>query len=88
MLLSRFFFIALSPISAESIVRYPNVLGEMFIGGFVTMPGSIAFVLEDDAGVCGYAFGVLNTRPFYTLLKTDWFPKMAAKYPLPGRMFD
>ncbi len=47
------------------------------------LPGTLAYVLEDDIGVCGYVLATLDSKPFYTLLESEWLPKAAAMYPQP-----
>ena len=47
------------------------------------LPGTLAYVLEDDVGVCGYVLAALDSKPFYALLQSEWLPKAAAMYPQP-----
>ena len=44
--------------------RYPHLLGRRWVGPYCALSPTLAFVLEDDLGVCGYVLGALNTRDF------------------------
>eukprot|EP00042_Codosiga_hollandica_P045458 m.463095 g.463095 ORF g.463095 m.463095 type:complete len:129 (+) comp57029_c0_seq6:353-739(+) len=60
--------------------KYPNAIGERYVGGYVTLPGTIAYVLEDATGVCGYVLAAIDSKPFYDAFRSDWLPAVAAKY--------
>jgi len=62
----------------------PRVLGHIFVGPYLKLEPELAFVLEDDHGVCGYALGALDSRRFYDTYLTQWLPEIRRQYPEPG----
>jgi ribosomal protein S18 acetylase RimI-like enzyme len=61
----------------------PKVLGHIFVGPYLKLEPELAFVLEDDLGVCGYALGALDSRRFYDAYVTRWLPEIRRQYPEP-----
>jgi len=61
----------------------PRVLGHIFVGPYLKLEPELAFVLEDDHGVCGYALGALDSRRFYDAYITQWLPEIRRRYPEP-----
>jgi ribosomal protein S18 acetylase RimI-like enzyme len=59
------------------------VLGHRYVGPYAAFQPDLAFVLEDDQGVCGYVLGALHTQPFYETLTREWFPILQTLYPPP-----
>jgi hypothetical protein len=57
----------------------PKALGHLYVGPYVTLEPSLAFVLEDDLGVCGYVLGALDTKPFQERLVKEWLPPLQKK---------
>ncbi len=68
---------------ATHLYQDPKVLGHMFAGPYVTLEPELTFVLEDEAGVCGYVLGVLDTQVFHQQLAQHWLPPLQAQYPDP-----
>ena len=62
--------------------RDPNLLGAVFVGPYVRLAPSLAFVGEDESGVAGYVLGVPDTRPFEKACEREWWPALRARYPL------
>ena len=56
-----------------------------YVGPYLALSADLAFVLEDDAGVCGYVLAVLDSAQFYQDFRTIWLPQMTAKYPVVGQ---
>lgn len=50
------------------------------VGGFLTLSPDYGFVLEDEEGVCGYAMGTVDVKPFVKKCKLSWIPFMQEKY--------
>lgn len=48
----------------------------------MTLSSDLAFVLEDDIGVCGYVLAALDSSQFYQEFRSIWLPQMKAKYPV------
>jgi ribosomal protein S18 acetylase RimI-like enzyme len=63
----------------------PDALGRIFVGPYLAFEPELSLMLEDDQGVCGYAFGALDSRAFYARYEKEWRPKLCAQFPLsPG----
>jgi len=65
---------------ATHLYADPHLLGHLYAGPYVTLEPDLAFVLEDDAGVCGYVIGALDSESFYARLETAWFPALRERY--------
>ncbi|XP_039631197.1 protein O-GlcNAcase [Polypterus senegalus] len=61
----------------------PDLIGDKLIGGLLTLSPDYGFVLEDDDGICGYALGTVDVKPFVKKCKVSWFPVMQEKYNKP-----
>lgn len=53
------------------------------VGGLLTLSSEYGFVLEDDEGICGYALGTVDVKPFVKKCKLNWIPFMQEKYNKP-----
>jgi ribosomal protein S18 acetylase RimI-like enzyme len=62
----------------------PDALGRIFVGPYLAFEPAFGLVLEDDGGVCGYAFGALDSRAFYRRYEREWRPALCAQFPMPG----
>ncbi|CAL9687909.1 unnamed protein product [Knipowitschia caucasica] len=58
----------------------PDLIGDRLVGGLLTLSSDYGFVLEDDEGVCGYALGTVDVKPFVKNCKMSWLPFMQEKY--------
>lgn len=54
-----------------------------FVGGFLTLSPDYGFVLEDEEGICGYALGTVDVKPFVKNCQMSWIPFMQEKYNKP-----
>jgi ribosomal protein S18 acetylase RimI-like enzyme len=61
----------------------PDALGRIFVGPYLAFEPELSLVLEDDEGVCGYAFGAFDSRAFYARYDQEWRPTLCAQFPLP-----
>ena len=61
----------------------PRALGHIYVGPYVHLEPNLAFVLEDEIGVCGYVLGALDSAEFYHAYLTQWLPPIRGKYPEP-----
>jgi GNAT superfamily N-acetyltransferase len=68
---------------ATALYRDPDLLGHIFAGPYGVLEPTLAFVVEDQAGVGGYCLGALDTRAFERRLETDWWPSLRLRYPDP-----
>uniref|UniRef100_A0A6Q2WVQ1 Protein O-GlcNAcase n=1 Tax=Esox lucius TaxID=8010 RepID=A0A6Q2WVQ1_ESOLU len=67
------------PFSGEE----PDLIGDRFVGGFLNLSPDYGFVLEDEEGICGYALGTVDVKPFVKKCKMSWIPSMQEKYNKP-----
>ncbi|XP_065287323.1 protein O-GlcNAcase isoform X2 [Dermacentor albipictus] len=63
--------------------EFPNLIGDKLVGGFLTLSNEYCFVVEDEAGVCGYALAALDAQQFNKKLEVAWKPELCIKYPAP-----
>lgn len=69
------------PKVAEILVAHPDLLGDRLLGSFLSLSPEYTFVLEDEAGPCGYAAGALCAEGFLQQRDHGWLPAMRHKYP-------
>ena len=67
---------------ATELYRDPNLLGEVYVGPYVRLAPTLAFVAEDDDGVAGYVLGAADTRAFELACEREWWPALRARYAL------
>jgi ribosomal protein S18 acetylase RimI-like enzyme len=68
---------------ATGLYEDPKALGHLYAGPYVTLEPELAFVLEDQDGVCGYVIGALDTRRFHQAMVERWLPPLQAVLPDP-----
>ncbi len=68
---------------ATPVYRDPLLIGHIWAGPYLALEPQFAFVLEDDAGVCGYVIGAPDTAAFEARLEREWWPTLRAQYPDP-----
>jgi ribosomal protein S18 acetylase RimI-like enzyme len=68
---------------ATSLHQDPDALGHVYVGAYLQLQPDLAFVLEDAAGVCGYALGALDSRAFFARYEKEWLPPLRAARPPP-----
>lgn len=68
---------------ATTLYDDPLVLGHIYVGPYLKFAPEFACVLEDEAGVCGYALGVLDTLAFYRFYEREWLPGIRGRYRAP-----
>jgi ribosomal protein S18 acetylase RimI-like enzyme len=61
----------------------PDALGRIFVGPYLAFEPEHSFVLEDEAGICGYALGAFDSRTFYRRYEAEWRPDLCSRFPLP-----
>jgi len=62
----------------------PDALGRIFVGPYLAFEPELSLILEDAAGICGYAFGAFDSRRFYERYEREWRPELCARYPAPS----
>ena len=61
----------------------PDALGRIFVGPYLKFEPDLSLILEDDQGICGYAFGAFDSRAFFTRYEREWRPDLCARFPDP-----
>ncbi|MEX2535133.1 MAG: N-acetyltransferase [Trueperaceae bacterium] len=61
----------------------PKALGHLYAAPYVMLEPDLAFVLEDEEGVCGYVVGAFDTRTFKQAMVDRWLPPLQAVLPDP-----
>jgi ribosomal protein S18 acetylase RimI-like enzyme len=61
----------------------PDALARIYVGPYLAFEPELGVVLEDALGVCGYAFGALDSRAFYARYEREWRPGLCLQFPLP-----
>lgn len=61
----------------------PDALGRVFVGPYLAFEPYLSLILEDDQGICGYAFGAFDSRAFFARYESEWRPKLCAQFPDP-----
>ena len=61
----------------------PDALGRIFVGPYLAFEPEFSLILEDAEGVCGYAFGSIDSRAFYDRYEREWRPRLSAEFPEP-----
>ncbi len=65
---------------ATHLFQDPKALGHLFVGPYMALKPTFAFVLEDPQGVCGYALGALDTLCFQKHYLEEWLPPLQKHY--------
>ena len=61
----------------------PDALGRIFVGPYMAFEPELSLILEDEKGVCGYAFGAFDSKAFYARYESEWRPRLCVQYPMP-----
>jgi ribosomal protein S18 acetylase RimI-like enzyme len=61
----------------------PDALGRIFVGPYLAFEPELSLILEDAAGICGYALGAFDSRAFYARYEAEWRPGLCARFPAP-----
>ena len=68
----------------ESFYREdPDALGRIFVGPYLAFEPELSLILEDEEGICGYAFGAFDSRKFYAQYEAEWRPDLCGQFPEP-----
>lgn len=70
----------------EDATPYPpelrDLLPDKIVGPYLTLHPEFCFVVEDDAGIVGYACASPDYKKFRIKQEIAWIPEMCEKYPL------
>jgi GNAT superfamily N-acetyltransferase len=61
----------------------PDALGRIYVGPYLALEPELGLILEDPNGICGYAFGALDSRRFYSQYESVWRPMLCQQVPEP-----
>jgi len=61
-----------------------DLMPDLFAGPYVDLQPELAFVLDDGERAVGYVIGTADTVAFAGLLRTEWLPRVTARYPAPA----
>ena len=68
---------------ATAQFRDPDLLGHVYAAPYGVLEPSLAFVVEDQAGVGGYCLAALDSREFEERLEAEWWPPLRLRYAEP-----
>jgi ribosomal protein S18 acetylase RimI-like enzyme len=69
---------------ATPLYRERRILGDLYAGAYGRFASELAFVAEDEQGVCGFTLGVVDTASFDARLEREWWPALRQRYRDPG----
>ncbi len=61
----------------------PDALGRIFVGPYLAFEPELSLMLEDEAGIAGYALGAFDSRTFYARYEREWRPELCARFAEP-----
>ncbi len=62
----------------------PSLPGSVFAGPYLSVAGTVAFVVVDQQGPGGYVLAALDTRAFEDECERTWWPSLRARHLDPG----
>ena len=60
----------------------PELLGAFYAAPYAILEPDLTFVLQDEAGVCGYILGTRDSLAFADWMNREWLPAWRVKHPL------
>jgi len=61
----------------------PDALGRIFVSPYFAFAPDLAWVVEDDGGVCGYCLAAADSAAFYDRYEREWRPMLTSRFPEP-----
>lgn len=61
----------------------PDALGRIFVSPYFAFAPDLAWVVEDEGGVCGYCLAAADSDTYYDRYEREWRPGLAARFPEP-----
>jgi len=58
----------------------PKLIGHIYSAPYACLEPALALVAADDAGVAGYAVGVVDTEAWEARLEVEWWPALRDRY--------
>src|SRR5262245_12864148 len=59
------------------------LMGHIYSAPYACLEPDLALVVEDSAGVAGFAVGTTDTESWEARLERDWWPRLRMQYPDP-----
>jgi len=69
---------------AAPLYADPKLIGQVYAAPYALLEPGLAFVVEDDAGVAGFAVGTTDTATWETRLEREWWPTLRQRYAMPN----
>ena len=69
---------------ASHLYRDPKMMGHIYMAPYICLEPGLALVVEDDAGVGGFAIGTADTIVWEQRLERDWWPSLRRLYADPS----
>ena len=70
---------------ARGLYLSDALLPDIYAGPYLELEPRLAFVLEEGGRVVGYVLGTADTPSFVETWRARWLPRVAGRYPPPGR---
>jgi ribosomal protein S18 acetylase RimI-like enzyme len=61
-----------------------DLMPDLFVAPYVHLAPHLAFVVEDEGAVVGFALGAADTPAFVADYRREWIPLMLDRYPVPS----
>lgn len=61
----------------------PGIIGHVYVGPYAKLAPELAYVAEDDEGVCGYILGALDSKRHFERYVDEWLPVICALHAEP-----
>jgi GNAT superfamily N-acetyltransferase len=74
---------ALAGGDASHLYADPRLMGHIYAAPYAVLEPGLAFVVEDDEGVAGFAVGAIDTTAWERRLEQDWWPALRTRYAMP-----
>jgi len=65
---------------ATGMFRNDDMIGEVYVGPYLTLASETCFALESNGKAVGYGLCVLDTETFQSRARDLWWPKLQEKY--------
>ncbi len=68
---------------ASHLYRDRRMMGHIYMAPYALLEPGLMLVVEDQAGVAGFAAGIADTGAWEDRLERDWWPSLRRQYPDP-----
>jgi len=68
---------------ASKLFQDPFLLGHFYAAPYGVLEPETCFMLEDDAGTCGYIVSARDSRNFEERMNREWLPPLRQRYTMP-----